>query len=132
MYVAFSASIPKHDQYASENEDVLSIDETRLALSDGASESFDSKSWASILASRFVVDPRITDAWIEEAVVEYELRFARETLSWSKMAAYERGSFATLLGIEFSGADELSIFGMGDSIAVVVDGTELGDAFPYR
>src|ERR1035437_11159350 len=109
MYVAFSGSIPKDDQYASDNEDALEIGPSRLAISDGASESFDSRSWAGILVSRFLADHSCSPAWVEEAVALYERLYAGQTLTWSKLAAYERGSFATLLGVDCSTVNEVSI-----------------------
>src|SRR5690349_5775286 len=104
MYVAFQGSIPKDEQYPGENEDVLRGNTrlNRLALSDGASESFDSKTWAGILAARQVNDAVLTPTWVDAAVGLYWEHYPPETLSWSKLAAFERGSFATLLGICFN------------------------------
>jgi hypothetical protein len=132
MDVAFTGSIPKDDRYAPDNEDVFEIGPSRLALSDGASESFDSRSWAGILVSRFVSNPNCSPAWVEEAVSEYERRYTCEALTWSKRAAYERGSFATLLGVDCANLNEVSILAIGDTVAALTDGSSLVEVFPYK
>lgn len=53
----FSESIPKESILTSYNEDAFkfsSLNQT-FSLCDGASESFDSKSWANILAQNFIM-----------------------------------------------------------------------------
>ena len=51
-------------------------------------------------------------------------------MSWSAQAAFDRGSFATLLGVRVN-ASSVSILGIGDSLAVLDDGSEIRATFPY-
>jgi len=51
-------------------------------------------------------------------------------MSWSAQAAFDRGSFATLLGLRI-GPSGVSILGIGDSLAVLDDGAEIRATFPY-
>lgn len=135
MFVAFQGSIPKDEQYPGDNEDVLRGNARlhRLALSDGASESFDSKTWAAIVAGRYGTDPDVTANWIDAAVTLYEEHYPPEMLSWSKLAAFERGSFATLLGVSFDPAlSRLSLVGIGDTTAALVSNGSLLKTFPYQ
>lgn len=134
MRVLFSGQVPKDLIYPDANEDALEfdIDTGRIAISDGASESFDSKTWAHILTKRFVLDPKIQSAWLSTLVGEYASHFVVSNLSWSKQAAFERGSFATLLGIEdFSNHGTIDVFSIGDSLAVLLDQNSLVATYPY-
>jgi hypothetical protein len=125
MKLNFFGSCPKDLSASDSNEDKFSfsIDQGRYALCDGASESYNSKLWAQILANKFVNDPKISPAWVDAAVIDYELQNAPASLlSWSKQAAYERGSFSTLLGIEYdSEHNTIDILAIGDSLAILVD-----------
>lgn len=124
MYVEFKGSVPKDLSYPDDNEDAFLTDEENelVVLSDGASESFDSKSWSRILIKQFVVSSIVDHSWTNHAIEEYIELYDFRELSWSKQAAYERGSFATFLGIKFLkkpyGAE---IIAVGDSLVVLVD-----------
>jgi hypothetical protein len=100
------------------------------AVSDGASESFASRRWARILVGRYVQRPVIDEAWLARAIGLYHAGFDRAAMSWSAQASFDRGSFATLLGLRF-GFDDVSILGIGDSLAVLDDGAEIRATFPY-
>ncbi|MFD2250847.1 hypothetical protein FHS82_001397 [Pseudochelatococcus lubricantis] len=114
------------------NEDAIACSDLRgiHAVSDGASESFASRRWARILVSRYVRQPVIDEAWLARAITSYHAAFDRAAMSWSAQAAFDRGSFATLLGLRFDPAG-VSIVGIGDSLAVLDDGTEISATFPY-
>lgn len=134
MQIVFSGSFPKDPSEPESNEDCLHLDlgSGRFALCDGASESYDSKSWAAILAEKFVSDPAINQSWIDDVVSAYSTLFDFQNLSWSKQAAFEKGSFATLLGVEInSSLDHLEIIAIGDSIALLVDEGHLVKSWPY-
>ena len=104
----------------------------RYAVSDGASESFASRRWARILASRYVRQPTIDRGWIEQSIATYNSAFDRSVMSWSAQAAFDRGSFATLLGVQIDADSRgASIMGVGDSLAVLDDGEGIRDTFPY-
>src|SRR5690242_19769978 len=109
MHVSFTGSFPKTQDYPDANEDcfVITDDQLCIALCDGASESFDSKTWARSLADRFVANPLVDTNWVQEAVDSYRSQYDWNALSWSKQAAFDRGSFATLLGVEVNVAERL-------------------------
>ena len=52
-------------------------------------------------------------------------------MPWHKEAAFDRGSFASLLGVTFADA-AIRIDAIGDSIAALCDGTIRLDTFPYK
>lgn len=134
MKVLFSGQVPKDQSFPDANEDAieLAIDHGRVAVSDGASESFDSKSWARLLVKQFVSQPELKTNWLTEAVADYLIQFNQVQMSWSKQASFERGSFATLLGIEhFIEHGTVDVLGVGDSIAVLLDEDDFVDSFPY-
>ena len=101
------------------NEDALACANARgvFAVSDGASESFDSGRWARILVARYVRRPVIDEAWLARAIRTYSAAFERAAMSWSAQASFDRGSFATLLGLRLS-RSSASILGIGDTLAV--------------
>lgn len=134
LHVDLVASVPKDLERSEQNEDAWAMDETltRFALSDGASESYDSRAWAHLLVKRYVTDSRFLPAWIDEAVEDYAQRTDGEALSWSQQAAYERGSFATLLGLQLAERGQaIEVFAIGDSLACHIRGGTLMSTFPY-
>ncbi|RAS19540.1 hypothetical protein [Paraburkholderia bryophila] len=134
MRQEFAGSVPKEPGSPEANEDALAIPDgsNRFALSDGASDSFDSKLWAKLLANRFVDDPGVSPAWVACALAGYEAAHDISSMSWSKQAAFERGSFATLLGGEYL-ADHhaVELLAVGDSVALLIDDEQLVSAWPF-
>lgn len=114
------------------NEDATAcaIVKAIYAVSDGASESFASRRWARVLVSRYARQPIIDEAWLARAISAYNAAFERAAMSWSAQAAFDRGSFATLLGLRFDRSG-VSVLGIGDSLAVLDDGAEIRATFPY-
>jgi hypothetical protein len=134
MRIIFSGQVPKDILYQESNEDCFEIDlsKGRLAVSDGASESFDSKTWARLLVSEFVRNPAINVDWLENVVLEYNKQYDLATLSWSKRASFDRGSFATLIGVEyFREKNTLDVITIGDSMCAFIEGGVLSKTFPY-
>jgi hypothetical protein len=134
MKVIFSGRIPKEPAFPNDVEDMLGIadDNSKVVISDGASESFDSKTWAWLLTSRFIKQPELSKDWLDYMIAEYTACFDLANLSWSKQAAFARGSFATLLAVDqTTGADTIRVISVGDSLAVLLDGQELLESFPY-
>jgi hypothetical protein len=102
------------------------------ALSDGASISFDSASWARILVRRFAQNPYFTPEWLTAALTEFHKLYDRDKLPWMKQASFDKGSFASLLGVQIMDQPMLfNIFAIGDSLAVLCDGNEIKATFPY-
>lgn len=134
MKQEFSGTIPKDPEYPGENEDkfAFSEDGRRFALCDGASESFNSKLWADLLARKFITDPKISPEWITSVSEEYSAAHDFESMSWSEQAAYERGSFATLAGVEQSEEHQtVELLSVGDSIIMLVDCGRLIRTWPF-
>src|SRR5579872_5977396 len=73
------------------------------AVSDGASVSFDSASWSHLLARRYAQHPDFDAAWLEQAMAAYAKVHDRDGLPWMQQAAFDRGSFASLLGVRDRG-----------------------------
>lgn len=133
MKCAFAGSVPKEFSSPEANEDAseLSEDGRRFALSDGASDSFNSKLWARLLVTKFLVDPGLNAEWVRTALADYGAVHDFASMSWSKQAAFERGSFATLLGGEyFPEHHAVEMLGVGDSVALLFDAGELVCAWP--
>lgn len=134
MKIVFAGVVPKELTIPESNEDKFSFshDGRRLALCDGASESFDSKLWAEVLSTLFVDDPKVGPDWVAIALRSYSAVYDHGTMSWSKQAAFERGSFATLLGVEEDSThNSVEILAVGDSVALLISGRELVQSWPY-
>jgi hypothetical protein len=134
MKLEFLGTVPKDPEYPKANEDkfAFSEDGRRLALCDGASESFNSKLWADLLARKFTADPKVNPEWVASALAEYSATHDFPSMSWSQQAAFERGSFATLIGVEeFEEHQAVEILAIGDSITMLVDCGKLICAWPF-
>lgn len=135
MRVIFCGQVTKDPSYPEANEDAYAIvrNTGRVAISDGASESFDSKTWAKLLVDAFTKSPELNHSWLSTVVRQYNESYDLSKLSWSKYAAFERGSFATLLGIEkFSEQSVIRVQSVGDSLAVLLSGSKVVCSFPYK
>jgi hypothetical protein len=125
-------SVAKRDDGENEDRWVVASDGSAFAICDGASVSFDPGPWAAILARRFVEDTEITPDWICSAALEYNQSRDRDTMPWMLQAAFDRGSFATLLGIEvLNQGQALRIMAIGDSMLAFVDGSQVVRTIPY-
>lgn len=135
LRVDLVASVPKDSERPELNEDTWALNEalTCIALSDGASESYDSRTWARLLVAKYAANPRFLPAWVEESTIEYSQQVDFDSLSWSQQAAYERGSFATLLGLQLAeNGNEVEVLAMGDSLACHFRADALLSTFPYN
>ena len=131
MNIVFAAQVPKDLSSSPEHiEDVYAIsnDNARVVLCDGASESFDSRTWAELLANKFLCDPDIKSGWITDVLTDYIEKFDYQQMSWSKQASFERGSFSTLLGVQyFFDESYVQITGVGDTVAFLLcEGSRVG------
>jgi hypothetical protein len=124
-------TIPKVD--GQRNED--SFQRSRkgiIALSDGASISFDSASWSQILVRHFAQKPDFSREWLAAAINKFSQLYDRDSLPWMQQAAFDQGSFASLLGVRFlEEGQRIQIFAIGDSLAVLCDGDQVTATFPY-
>ena len=134
MNVLFNGKVPKVFDSEEFNEDAyaLSMDSERVAVSDGATNSYDSKTWAELIVNQFVSDPAVTNNWINLLLENYNLQHDYTSMSWSQQAAFEKGSFASLIGVEnFPRLETVDVLAIGDSLAVLLDQTKFIDSFPY-
>lgn len=132
--IELAASVPKDVTRPDLNEDswAIAISGDRLAVSDGASESYDSRAWARLLVDRYAWDNKFSPDWLADAVSEYVASVHFESLSWGQQAAFERGSFATLLGAELApNGHDLEVLAIGDSLAAHIRGKTLLNTFPF-
>lgn len=133
LSVLFEGTVAKHVESPSDNEDAyrLAPDVGRIVLSDGASESFDARTWAHLLVDRMAVED-LSLAAVAACAQSYEAVHDPEQLTWSKAAAYQRGSFATLLVVQdIPESSLLTISTVGDSLAVWFDGDTMLASVPY-
>jgi hypothetical protein len=130
----FFGSVPKVLGDADRNEDAFkwSPERSAVALSDGASESFDSRSWARILVRLFVLKPVLSVARLDLAISAFTKRHDPQSMSWSRQSAFDRGSFATLLGVVIGQKrDHARVVAIGDTAAMLLDGNRLVASLPY-
>jgi hypothetical protein len=135
MQITFHGSVSKELDFPDNNEDAFKADLAKrlVVISDGASESFDAKSWAAILVEHFIDSPQFNEEWLIDAINDFSTLYNREELSWSKQASFDRGSFATLLGIELLQESKTAeILAVGDSIAVLMSDEQVIASYPYR
>jgi len=129
MYLQRAFTVPKAADML--NEDRHASEGDTFALSDGASISYDSALWARIVCEHYVQSPDVTPDWLDACIEEFNNRHDRATMPWHKEAAFDRGSFASLLGVKPTGT-KIHIDAIGDSLAVLCDGNIRTDSFPYR
>lgn len=133
MKTEFAGTCPKDLQEPSSNEDqfCFSDDGLRLGLCDGASESYNSQLWAKIISQKFATDPKFGPEWLSDALGAYIAAHDFPSMSWSQQSAYERGSFSTLLGIDFDPVHQaVDVLAVGDCLALLVDGDRFIEAWP--
>jgi hypothetical protein len=132
MQIVFKGAVSKELEYPDNNEDAYFIGNNIVAISDGAAESFDARNWAQILVHNFANLAQFKESWLINAIEEYSNLYNREELSWSKQASFDRGSFATLLGIELhEESHSIEVFAIGDSLAVLISNGLFDQSYPY-
>lgn len=101
MKIIFQGTHPKEIGQEKANEDSFAFSEdlTKFILCDGASESYNSQLWAKIICNSFINDDDIDEDWLNDAVKKYVLEHDFNTMSWSQLSAYQRGSFSTFTSI---------------------------------
>lgn len=133
MRLDFQATVAKRTEDPNEDVSGAFPFRGRYALSDGATESFAPRQWAVEVVQAFLDRPMIDTPWLRYAAARYHRRFDRDTMTWSAQAAFDRGSFATLVGVTLSRRGQLvQVLAIGDSLAVLAEGHQLREAFPYQ
>ena len=134
-----AATVPKRGNRVEENEDATatSLDALRFAVSDGATEGWESGPWAARLVVSYVERPPTPTTfpdWLA-AARNWALPVAPGPVPWYAEAKQDEGSFATLVGLELrrsrrgSGWAWRSV-AIGDSCLLHVRGEELVLAIP--
>jgi hypothetical protein len=125
-------TVEKHSDDPNEDHSHESPTGMAFALSDGASVSFDPKTWAAILSRRFTEDVAVSHDWLNAAIGECRAAYDRETMPWMQQAALDRGSFATLLGIVLQPDWRAArVFSVGDTLLAFIDAGEVVRTIPY-
>jgi hypothetical protein len=132
MLMRRAFTVPKAPDIPNEDTFRFSRRKNTYALSDGASISYDSVTWSRIVATHYIQHPAVTRDWLENCIAEFNRQHDRENMPWHKQAAFDRGSFASLLGVRVVSENELHIVGIGDSLAVLCDGSQVSKSFPYE
>ncbi|MDA1323325.1 MAG: hypothetical protein O3C34_01145 [Proteobacteria bacterium] len=71
-------------------------------------------------------------AKLNAAITLFTRRHDPQSMSWSRQAAFDRGSFATLLGVSFTPeSNEVQLLAIGDTVGLLLDGPRLVASFPY-
>lgn len=131
--ILFDGTVAKHLDAPHDNEDAYRIGQNRgrVVLSDGASESFDAKSWANLVVDQFL-DSEPSDEQLGFCIEAYGRLHNPQTLSWSKAAAYERGSFATLVTAQNdSNRKTVTVTILGDSLVAWCNSNGEIETAPY-
>ena len=125
-------SVAKAQGTANEDDHRYSNPRGVYAVSDGASISYDSASWSRILVEWFKKKPSFHLEWLAEAIAEFNGLHDRNVLPWMKQAAFDRGSFASLVGMRLHRQEqEVRVLAIGDSLAVLCEGDEVIASYPY-
>lgn len=132
-WVVRGFSVAKRPDTPNEDRWLCSSDGRFTAISDGASISYDPGPWADLLVKRFVEFPVLSREWLASAIESYASAYDRDSMPWMSQAAFDRGSFATLVGIAIdpTGA-KLEATAVGDSILALVASGSLVAVMPYN
>lgn len=132
--------LPKLDHDASECEDAIAFNThtARFAVTDGATEAFYARQWATNLAEHWVrQEATLTLAefrqWVAEEGRELHDSWSGLTLSWYSEEKARAGSFAAFVGVELDlKADTPSwrAIALGDACVLHCRGTTLLKSLP--
>lgn len=127
--------VPKDDLAPDTIEDAFDFNEKKgiVIVSDGASESYDSKTLSKLICRNFIEKQIINHNWFNKLLSDFTEGIDVSSLSWSREAAFKRGSFASLLAIKHGHNKEIiSLIAIGDSIAFLIDEERIINSFPYK
>jgi hypothetical protein len=135
LVTLFKGTVPKHSGFPEANEDEVRACDARqvYVLSDGASESYNSALWARVIVEAWFTSPprRAYLRWLRNAIKEYEYRSDTTNMSWSQEAAFARGSFASLLALNWTQEFDLQVTAVGDTVVLLVADGQVCWSFPY-
>jgi hypothetical protein len=134
LSVVFAGSVPKDDapDYANEDSFACNAETQRFCLSDGAGQSYAPALWASMITRTWANQTGMvgTTAAVGTLIAAFHQECGAENLSWSRAAAFKRGTFATLLGLRLRG-DTLRALALGDSLMAITSPEGKVSTFPY-
>jgi hypothetical protein len=103
-------TVPKSGELPKSNADYgngrIVGGEIRLAIADGATESFRSGEWAQMLVERFLNCPiaRVARVWWADIAKTFQLAIDYDSLPWPTVEKAMRGSHAAFLGVVIDSA----------------------------
>lgn len=116
----------------------INIGNRMFAVADGATEAFDSRTWARLLAKAWV---RIHPAAFEETDfgplvrdlgIRLRRKWSKKTLPWYAEEKARQGSFAAFVGLQILNENTMSwrAVALGDCCLIHRQGTALCESFP--
>ncbi len=133
--------LPKAGNEASEYEDAFACDERRglFALTDGASDAFESRLFAQSLVKRFVDNPCDGGAlveWVKTCAGDWNRGISWSALPWYGLEKARIGAFSTFLGLRLKCNGKRGIrydaFAVGDSCFFHIRRGRLIRRFPLK
>jgi len=127
----FACSLPKRHSEPEYNEDWFLSSPSAVVISDGASDSYDSRTLARLICEDWIEqqNPRLR---LNHLVDLFEKHYAGKTRNWSDEGALARGSFATALGVCLEG-NQMRMTAIGDSLCIHHSPADRSyDSFPMR
>jgi hypothetical protein len=135
-----TATVPKAGNSPDENEDAAatSQDGLRFAVADGATEGWESGSWAKQIAATYVVSPPsavIFPEWLAVVRQEWVQPELPDPVAWYVEEKRSQGSFATLIGLELKHSKSMTRWAwrtvaIGDSCLFHIRSGQIKVAFP--
>lgn len=134
LRLVFAGSVAKEHAPDAVNEDSFAIceEQQRFCISDGAGQSYAPSLWSGILAGSWVSDMGAIGsvARVARAIHCFDNECAPASLGWSRFAAFNRGTFATVLGVRLRN-ESLRAIAIGDSLAAISPLDGPATTFPY-
>ncbi len=124
-----------------ECEDAISINAelSRFAVTDGATEAFDARSWAELLASAWVEDETAALSvdsfrlWVAEQGRKLHATWGGRALSWYAEEKARAGSYAAFVGVQFdmnANHARWQAIALGDSCLIHLRNASIERALP--
>lgn len=132
--------LPKAGSLPTECEDAtaLSLRQRRFCICDGATEAYDSRRWARLLARCWVVSSHLLtreeiEPWLSILGERLQRRWQKRTLPWYAEEKARGGAFAAFVGVAFIPAEDRLVWqavGLGDSCLLQVQNGAIVNALP--
>lgn len=134
LRVVFAGSVAKERAPDAVNEDSFAYceEQQRFCISDGAGQSYAPALWSGILAGSWISHMGAIGSVdrLARAIRCFDDECDPASLGWSRSAAFNRGTFATVLGVRLHN-DSLRAVAIGDSLAAIIPPDGSATTFPY-